>query len=262
MLTVSVDLRRAAARTSMPSKSSSRRSVSTRSKTSCSIWTSASSPRSAVAAAYPAISRIAAIVMVTLSWSSTIRTLGGIGRWTSGRERHAEDRTAARSVADLEPAAVALRDAEAHPEPEAGALLPLRREERLEDVREVLLGDARAGVRDLQAHRIGADEAGRRVAMRFGRHRDEAALGHGLRRIEDEVETDLLDLVGRRHHLAELRVEQLLDLHVPLPQALRHHALGRLDERVEVRRDEARGRSVEPEHLPEDPAHPPGLLHP
>src|SRR5258708_11145904 len=172
MLTVSVDLRRAAARTSMPSKSSSRRSVSTRSKTSCSIWTSASSPRSAVATAYPSISRIAAIVMVTLSSSSTIRTLGGIGRWTSDRERHAEDRTATRPVADLEPAAVALRDAEAHPEPEAGALLPLRREEWLEDVREVLLGEARSADGDLQAHRIRADEPRRPPPIRLRPPRD------------------------------------------------------------------------------------------
>src|SRR5438309_73159 len=138
----------------MPSKSSSRRSVRTRSKVSFRISSSASSPRRAVATLYPSISRMAAIVTVTLCSSSTTRTLGGIGWWTSDRERHAEDRAAAGPVADLKAAAVALRDPEADPEAEARALLPLRGEERLEDVRQVFLGDARPGVRDLHPHRI------------------------------------------------------------------------------------------------------------
>src|SRR5258708_29769469 len=97
--------------------------------------------------------------MVTLSSSSTIRSLGGIGRWTSDRQGHAEHASTARAVAHLQPAAVTLGDAEAHPETETGALLALRGEERLEDVRQVLLGDARAGVRHEHAHRVGPDEA-------------------------------------------------------------------------------------------------------
>src|SRR5437763_10225509 len=130
---------------------------------------------------------MAAIVMVTLSSSSTMRTLGGIRRWSSDRQGHAEDRPATRTVAHLEPAAVALGDTQAHPEAEAGALLALRGEERLEDVREVFLRDPRAGVRDLQPDRVGPDEAGRGVAMRFGRDGDQAALGHGLRGVQHEV---------------------------------------------------------------------------
>src|SRR5256885_1843849 len=132
MPTVSGDLFRAAASTSIPSKSSRRRSVSTRSNSSAAICSSASSPWRAVATLYPSISRIAAIVTVTLSSSSTIRTLGGIGRWSSDRQRHAEDGAAAGLIAYLQAAAVALRDAEAHPETQPGPLFALRREERLE----------------------------------------------------------------------------------------------------------------------------------
>src|SRR5438045_2699529 len=149
MPTVSGDLRRAAARTSIPSKSSKRRSVSTRSNSSVAICFRASSPRRAVATLYPSISRIAAIVIVTLSSSSTMSTLGGIRGRTSDRQGHAEDGAAAGTVAHLEPAAMTLGDPQTHPESQAGSLLALRGEERLEDVRQVLLGDAGAGVRDL-----------------------------------------------------------------------------------------------------------------
>src|SRR5712692_8587565 len=121
----------------MPSKSSRRRSVRTRSNVSRWMSSSASTPWRAVATLYPSISRMAAIVTVTLCSSSTTRTLGGIGRWASDRQRHAEHRSPTGPVPDLEPAAVALRDTEAHPEAEAGALLTLRREERLEDVWQV-----------------------------------------------------------------------------------------------------------------------------
>src|SRR5437762_9086833 len=132
------------------------------------------------------------MVTVTLSSSSTMRTLGGIGRWSSDRQGHAEYRATARAVTHLQPSAVALRDPQADPEPEARALLALRREERLEDVREVFLRDPRPGVGDLHSHRVGPDEAGRRVAVRFRRDGDDAALGHRFGRVEDEVEDDLL----------------------------------------------------------------------
>src|SRR4029077_11701149 len=101
---------------------------------------------------------MAAIVTVTLSSSSTMRTLGGVSGRTSDRQRHAEHGPTARPVAHLQPAAVALGDAEAYPEPETGALLALGREERLEDVREVLLCDTRTGVRYLDPDGIRADE--------------------------------------------------------------------------------------------------------
>src|SRR5947209_16925754 len=135
------------------------------------------------------------MVTVTLSSSSTMRTLGGIGRGTSDRQGHAEDRAAASAVPHLETPAVALGDPEADPEAEAGALLPLRREERLEDVREVLLRDAGPGIRHLHLHRVRTNEARGRVAMGLRRDRDDPALLHGLGRVEHEVEDDLLDLV-------------------------------------------------------------------
>src|SRR5205814_3447109 len=165
------------------------------------------------------------MVTVTLSSSSTMRTLGGIGRWASDREGHAEDRAAAGAIAHLKAAAVALGDAETDPEAEARALLALRREEGLEDVREVLLGDSRSGIGDLDLHRVGADEARGRVAMRLRRDRDDPALRHRLGGVQHEVEDDLLDLVGRRHDLGKARLEPAFDLHIALAQPLRDQSL-------------------------------------
>src|SRR5438477_377859 len=153
------------------------------------------------------------MVTVTLSSSSTMRTLGGIGRWTSDREGHAEDRPAAGAIPHLEAAAVALGDAETDPEAKARALLALRREEGLEDMRQMLFRDARSGVGDLDLDRVRADEAGGRVAMRLGRDGDDPALRHRLGGVQHEVEDDLLDLVGRRHDLGQARLEPAFDLH-------------------------------------------------
>src|ERR1043165_10106515 len=111
------------------------------------------------------------MVTVTLSSSSTMRTLGGIRGWPSDRQGHAEYGTAARAVAHLEPAAVALRDPEAHPEAEAGALLPFRGEERLEDVRQVILRDPRSGVGDLEPNRARPDKSRCRARRGLGRER-------------------------------------------------------------------------------------------
>src|SRR5579884_4355554 len=72
---------------------------------------------------------------------------GGIGRWASDRQRDGEGGAAAGAAADADVAAVVAHDPERHPEPQDGALpLALGREERLEDVRDVLLLDPLAGV--------------------------------------------------------------------------------------------------------------------
>src|SRR5688572_9976860 len=102
---------------------------------------------------------MAFIVTRTLSSSSTIRSLPlanapprgvalCLGR-AADRQRDGEGRAATGAAAHPHVAAVRLDDPERDPEAEPGALPLLRRVERLEDVRQVLLGDARAGVADL-----------------------------------------------------------------------------------------------------------------
>src|SRR2546423_10712626 len=107
---------------------------------------------------------------MTLSSSSTIRTragastdriesdparslLLGIRWWPVDRQRDREGCAPARPAPDADVAAVAAHDVERHPQSEPGALLLLGREERLEDVRHVLVGDAVAGVPDLDVDR-------------------------------------------------------------------------------------------------------------
>src|SRR2546430_15746421 len=99
---------------------------------------------------------MALIVMTTLSSSSTTRTLGcsRIARRSLDRQRDHEGRPAADAAAHAHRAAVALHDPLRDPEPQAGALPGLRREERLEDLREEIVRDSLAGVAHLDLHGI------------------------------------------------------------------------------------------------------------
>src|SRR5690242_12598641 len=110
------------------------------------------------------------MVTRTLSSSSTSRMLPlAIGGRTSDRERDGEGRAAPEAAAHLDRPAMALDDPERHPQAQAGALaLALGRKERLEQVRHVLLGDARAGVADLDQHRVAADQFGLTIRRQAG----------------------------------------------------------------------------------------------
>src|ERR687886_1667792 len=104
---------------------------------------------------------MAPIVTATLSSSSTTSRLPlAMLRGASNRQCHAEGRAAALPTPQLDRAAVRLDDALRDPQAQAGALLVLGREERLEDVRQVFFGDAFAGITNLDVHKVGDEEFG------------------------------------------------------------------------------------------------------
>src|ERR1041385_7721416 len=145
------------------------------------------------------------------------RDARGDGFRFRGGEREAEARAAARLALDLDCAAV-LRDDLADDD-EAEARAPpalLRRVERVEDVRAHLLGHARTRVREVYTDaaravtravaRVGGraldprfSVAARRLAvaarLKRGRDAKAAAFGHGVERVVDEVDEDLLQAV-------------------------------------------------------------------
>src|SRR3954454_23541182 len=102
---------------------------------------------------------MAPMVMATFSSSSTTRRLPfGMLRRAVDRQRDVENRAAAFAAAQFDRAAVRLNDALRDPQPESRALLFLGGEERLEDTRQVLFGDALARVAYLQLHRVRHEE--------------------------------------------------------------------------------------------------------
>src|SRR5437879_1910046 len=98
---------------------------------------------------------MAPIVTATLSSSSTTSRLPvAIFRRTPDRQSHAEGGPATLAAAQLDRATVGLHDTLRHPQPQACALLVFCRKERLEDVRQVLFGNALACIPDLNVHRL------------------------------------------------------------------------------------------------------------
>src|SRR5712692_2044559 len=184
-------------RISMPSRSSSRRSVSTTSNSCSRSWSSASLPLVTAVTSLPSSSRMALIVVATLCSSSTTRTLVFvIVWWPRDRQRDRERRALTGSASHLQRPAVRLHDAVRHPQAEAGALLHLRREERLEDARDRFFAHSRASVADVDAHDVGRIRL--QLASAGVRRDDEpSARGHGLGGVEEQVEEDLLQLIGR-----------------------------------------------------------------
>src|SRR5919202_2725025 len=131
---------------------------------------------------------MAPIVTATLSSSSTTRRLPlAMLRGSSDRQCHAEDRATALPTTQLDRATVRLHDALRDPQTQTCALLILRREERLEDVRQVFLGDALAGVANLDVHRVRDEELGIGGARYAGRDIQGPALRHGLLRVQHQV---------------------------------------------------------------------------
>src|SRR3981081_1385735 len=104
---------------------------------------------------------MAPIVTATLSSSSTTSRLPlAIFSRTPDRTSDVEGCPATFAATQLDRAAVRLHDALRHPQPEAGALLVFGGEERLEDVRQVLFGDATARIADLNVDRLRHEELG------------------------------------------------------------------------------------------------------
>lgn len=111
-------------------------------------------------------------------------------RLGGARQRHHGQNAAVRAVGDLDAAAVLADDAPANGEAQAGAVADrLGGEEGIEDVVQVLLGDAGAGVGNLQPHRL---------FFRCRAHAEDASahLGQRMASIGEEVDEDLLEAVA------------------------------------------------------------------
>src|SRR5262245_5401418 len=105
---------------------------------------------------------MAPMVTATDSSSSTTSSLpiAMLLRGPGDRQRNAERGPPTFAAAQFDRTAVRLHDALRHPQAEPRALLFLRREKRLEDVRQVLLGDALAVVAYLDVDRVGHQKLG------------------------------------------------------------------------------------------------------
>ena len=80
-------------------------------------------------------------------------------------------------------------DTVAHPESETGPLAhPFRREERLEDLRQMLGRDACAVIGDRHPDQL-------IIAFEFGRDRPRSSL-QGIDGIQEDIDEDLRDLIG------------------------------------------------------------------
>ena len=87
---------------------------------------------------------------------------------------------------------VLLDDAVAHGEPEAGAASRgFCGEKGIEDAVQIFAGNAAAGIDDFHFHR---------AVVRRRADFDDAAGGHGIARIHEEIQEHLLQSVGRAQH--------------------------------------------------------------
>ncbi len=137
---------------------------------------------------------------------------GDFGRCRVAREKDTEISPLARRALDInEPTGLA-NDAvdRRQTEPGAGADR-LGRKERLEDAADDLLGNARAGIHDLdqhiipRRHRFGAPSQWLRHPPIAGADRERTATGHGVAGVNGEIDDDLLELALVDLDLAEAR---------------------------------------------------------
>jgi hypothetical protein len=133
-----------------------------------------------------------------------LRPAAGGGAGAGGAAAGAPVRTGSQTEnsvgADLDPAAVLLGDAVDGRQAEAGAAaLALGREEGVEDPRQHRGGDADAGVPHAQADEPAGLCLGRAAEVvgvgrpRLGREHQLPALGHGVARVDRQIDQDLLD---------------------------------------------------------------------
>src|SRR5207237_6218075 len=109
-----------------------------------------------------------------------------------------------------------LHDARRHPDPEPGPFPGLGGEERLEDLRDELVRYPLAGVAYLDLDGIPPEDVRLGAGTRLCGYRDRPALWHRVGRVEQEIEENLLQLVGRRANAREPRVELGRDLNPAL----------------------------------------------
>src|SRR5437868_6506423 len=207
------------------------------------------------------------VVTRTLSSSSTTRTrdfcaarwpfvetklsgfLSGI-RFRERRRIHGENDVEGRAVPfgarHLNATAVVAHDVLRDPEAEARALRP-RREERLEDARDVGFGDAAPRVAYLHG-----DGRLQGLFVERGAYAYAPALLHRLLRVQQKVQEDLSQLVAARANLRQPRVEPADDLDARLTHLLLDEDERLLEELVHVRPLDLAGAAREPEHLTDD----------
>ena len=145
----------------------------------------------------PSSSRIALTASHTLGSSSTTIALNLSTALSSDRQPHGKCRSLAHGALDLDVAAVFFDDTIAHGQTQAGSLgRVLCREEGIEDLVQVLLGDARAAYPKKRSRRgfplmpgADLDPAGRRDRMNG---------------VQQHVHDDLADLRRVRHDLGEV----------------------------------------------------------
>src|SRR6266513_1437643 len=200
---------------------------------------------------------MALIVTTTLNSSSTTRTLScsGIARRPLDRQRDHECRPAPHSAAHAHRPAVALHDALRNPEPEPGPLPRFRGEERLEDLRDEIVRDPLAGVAHLDLHGIPSENLRLGAGAGLGSDGDRSALGHRVGSIEQEVEQDLLQLVGGRAYAWEPGIELVRDLYPALAESLHDETAGLFHKSVEIGLGHSLLLAVEAQHLAKDPRH-------
>src|SRR5207248_3192286 len=130
-----------------------------------------------------------------------------------------------------------------------------RREERLEDARDVGLGDAAARVADLDG-----DGRLQRAILRRGADAHLPAMLHRLLRVQQQIEEDLAELVGARAHARQGGVKLADDLDAPLPHLLLDEYQSLFKELVDRDPLGLARAAREPEHLPDDVRDALGLL--
>src|SRR5207245_4040399 len=112
----------------------------------------------------------------------------------------------------LDRSAGLMREAMNLRQPQTGTLADrLGGEEGIEDLAEDIGGDAGAGVLHRDRHMSGASPAAGAIVTR--RYRDDAAAGHGVARVDDEIDQRRLELGDVDHDRPDAPVDLELQLH-------------------------------------------------
>lgn len=158
-------------------------------------------------------------------------------------------RGVSRVACDLDDASVLADDSAANPETESGAVFSLGGEERLEEVRADLIGDACAVVGDDNGGAVGKLLAIGSKARSVGgdSNGDLAARPGGFGSVGDEVRKDLTQFGGEASHRDTWR-EFKRNGHAKLGEAVVHQKENLLEHLLEIDGDRRFGFAVEAEH--------------
>ena len=127
---------------------------------------------------------------------------------------------------------VLLDDAVAHRKPQAGAAAGgFRGEEGIEDAVQIFAGNSGTGIGDFDFDR---------TVVRCRADLDHAARGHGIARIHEEIEENLLQLVIRAQHGRQFLLQISRHLHVRGPERVRDQRKRFLDHGVQIHLGEFR----------------------